>query len=298
MKELNLRTFYPECLQIMEIEETDKQITLKMKSLKHRQKCQTCGQEMTNYHGTYVRTVQDLPILGKNVLLEITAYEYNCANENCEQKTFVDDYDEFLSRYSRMTARCEEFVRILAFSTSCEGAAMICGKMGICISGDKIIRMLKKMVDENPAVQCGETIGVDDFAYRKGQTYCTVVCDEATHRPVAVLEGRDGESLRKWLQENKHIKKVTRDRANAYAKVISEVLPDAMQIADRFHLYQNLLGAVKEALKTELPNKIPVPNKTSEITAETEIEQTSAQNKKDSDEFKKNRKQIQSANYL
>jgi transposase len=219
-----------------------------------------CGQEMSDYHGTYVRTVQDLPILGKSVLLKIAAYEYNCLNTNCEQKTIVDNYNGFLSRYSRMTTRCEDFTRILALSTSCEGAAMICGKMGLRISGDKIIRMLKKMVTDNPAPRCGDTIGVDDFAYRKGQTYCTVICDGETHKPVAILDGRDGESLRQWLKENKHVKKVTRDRASAYAKAISEILPGAMQIADRFHLHQNLLNAVKEALKCELPNKIAIPN--------------------------------------
>jgi len=286
MKNLNIQSFFPECLRVIEIIK-EKQITIKLKSLKHQQKCQVCGQEMTGYHGTYVRTVQDLPILGKNVILEITAYEYNCTNEDCIQKTLVEDYDEFLSKYSRMTSRCEDFIRILALSTSCEGAALICAKMGLKVSGDTIIRMLKKMADENPVPQCGDTIGVDDFAYRKGQTYCTVVCDWETRRPVAVLEGRDGESLRKWLQENKHIKKVTRDRASAYAKVISEVLPEAMQIADRFHLYQNLLSAVKEALKVELPNKIPIPNTAPEVSEETVVNTTTIN---DTDELKKNRK--------
>ena len=260
MSEINLQSFYPESLRITKIIETDKQIAITMKSLKHQQECHICGQEMTDYHGTYVRTVQDLPILGKSVIIKIHSYEYNCANTNCEQKTIVDNYDGFLSRYSRMTTRCEDFTRILALSTSCEGAAMICGKMGLRISGDKIIRMLKKMVDDSPVSKCSDTIGVDDFAYRKGQTYCTVICDGETHKPVAILDGRDGKSLRQWLEENKHVKKVTRDRAGAYAKAISEVLPDAMQIADRFHLHQNLLNAVKEALKYELPNKIAIPN--------------------------------------
>jgi transposase len=256
-----------------------------MKSLKHQEECQSCGNEMSNYHGTYMRTVQDLPILGKNVILEISSYEYNCTNPACEQKTFVDNYDEFLGRYDRMTARCEGFVRILALSTSCEGAAAICVNMGLKISGDTIIRVLKEMVADNPVPKCSDTIGVDDFAYRKGQTYCTVICDGETRRPIAILEGRDGESLRKWLQENKHIKKVTRDRARAYAKAISEVLPNAMQIADRFHLHQNLLNAVKEALKTELPNKIAIPN-TSVLTVQgTDVGQGPAQIE---DEFKKN----------
>jgi len=288
MAKLDLQPNYPECLRITEIVETEKQIKIKMKSSKRQQECQICGHEMSGYHGTYMRTVQDLPIFGRSVILEITAYEYNCTNESCEQKTFVDDFDEFLSRYSRMTTRCEEFVRILALETSCEGAAIICAKLGLKISGDTIIRMLKKMADDNPAPQCGDTIGVDDFAYRKGQTYCTVVCDWETRKPVAVLEGRDGESLRKWLEGNKHVKKVTRDRASAYAKVISEVLPDAMQIADRFHLYQNLLNAVKEALKTELPNKILIPDTTPETKEGIETEQMPATNATESEEVKKN----------
>jgi transposase len=77
---------------------------------------------------------------------------------------------------------------------------------------------------------------------------------------VEILFGRDGDTLREWLKRNKQVKKVTRDRAGAYAKAISDELPEAMQIADRFHLYQNLLKAVKEALKHELPNTIAIPS--------------------------------------
>ena len=95
---------------------------------------------------------------------------------------------------------------------------------------------------------------------QKGYKYCTVVVDEATHRPTAVLNGRDGESLREWLKENKHVKAVTRDRASAYAKVINEELPDAMQIADRFHLHNNLLTAVKKALNSAFPDEIEIPD--------------------------------------
>ena len=80
------------------------------------------------------------------------------------------------------------------------------------------------------------------------------------NNPPDKLEGRDGTKLKEWLNENKHVTKVTRDRAGAYAKVISEALPEAMQIADRFHLHQNLLTAVKEALKTAIPNEIEIPN--------------------------------------
>ena len=253
---LDLQTFYPECLDIKEIHETDKEIIITLKSLKHTHRCPCCGEEMTYYHGTYERFVQDLPILGKSVRLKIKAYEYICENEICGVRTFVEDYEGFVGKSMRMTSRLEAFIRALALETNCEGAAAICREMGIKISGDTIIRLLRKLTEFSPT--CGDTIGVDDFAYRKGQTYCTVICDGETHKPIDILDGRDGVALSEWLHQNKQVKKVTRDRAGAYAKAISEALPEAMQIADRFHLHQNLLAAVKEALKREIPNKISV----------------------------------------
>lgn len=257
---INLQSFYPESLKVTKIVESEHNITVFLKSLKHQHTCQSCGEEMTYYHGTYVRVVQDLPILGKSVLLNITAYEYDCVNSDCEQKTFVEDFNGFVSKHNRMTVRCEDFVKTLALQTSCEGAAMICKYIGIKVSGDTIIRILKKMIDNETPKTCAEIIGVDDFAYCKGQSYCTIICDGDTHAPVAVLEGRDGSSLREWLKNNKHVKVVTRDRASAYAKAIAEELPNAMQIADRFHLHQNLLKAIKDAINREIPSKIEIIN--------------------------------------
>lgn len=75
---------------------------------------------------------------------------------------------------------------------------------------------------------------------------------------VSSINGRDGNSLKEWLKNNKHIKAVTRDRASAYASAIQEVLPDAMQIADRFHLHQNLLEAIKNTVNAVLPVDIKI----------------------------------------
>ena len=256
---IDLQAFYPDSLKVIKVKEEDQRLVLRLKSTKHSHCCPKCGQLMSAYHGTYERTVQDLPAFQKKVLLIITAYEYYCANEDCEVTTFCEDYEGFVGRCGRMTSRLEDFILMLALETNCEGAAAICREMKIQVSGDTIIRMLRKLnLAELPA--CGDTIGVDDFAYRKGQTYCTVICDAATHAPIEILDGRDGTQLKEWLRKNKQVKKVTRDRAGAYAKAISDELPQAMQIADRFHLHQNLMTAVKEALKHELPTRIAVPN--------------------------------------
>lgn len=137
--------------------------------------------------------------------------------------------------------------------------------MNINICGDTIIRMLLRHVKEKPFY--GKAIGVDDFAVRKGQNYGTMICDQDSHRPIALLPGRDGEALKEWLARNKQVKLVTRDRAGSYAAAISEVLPNAIQVADRFHLYQNLVEAVKDAINGILPEKIWIADEVAEAAS-------------------------------
>ena len=270
---LNLNKFYPtDSLKITDIIEDKSTIVIRMKSITSTCKCPVCQQISNRYHGTYTRKVQDLPILGKHVQLEITAHEYVCTNDNCSVETIAETYNGFLNRYSRMTDRCSAFICMMALETSCEGCARICKEMGIHISGDSVIRLLLKRFENQEPTECGDVIGIDDFAFKKRNIYGTIIVDEKSHNPVAILNGRDGESIRQWLKNNKHIKTITRDRASAYAKVISEELPDVMQIADRFHLYQNLLDAVKGALNRAVPATITVPHDLSETGASKEID--------------------------
>lgn len=256
---LNLEQFFPnDCFKIRKVESNETGVDIYLKSITHSCKCPICGIETVQYHGTYTRTIQDLPIFGKNATLFITAHEYTCANDSCPAKTIVERYNGFLGYYGRYTERCEDFIEALALETSCEGASRICKEMGIQISGDTIIRILKKRFEKMEVEPTEDCIGVDDFSTKKGHKYCTIVCNGSTHAPIAVLDGRDGSSLKKWLQKNKHVKVITRDRASAYAKVINEELPDAMQIADRFHLHQNLLEAVKKALASNIPQTVKI----------------------------------------
>ena len=137
-----------------------------MRSKTHSSKCPECGQETQIYHGTYLRKVQDLPILGKTARLHITAHEYVCNNESCSKVTFVEDFDGFLSYYGRMTERCADFICMLAMETSCEGCAHICRAMNLQISGDSVIRLLTKRYRLQPVSECGSILGVDDILMR------------------------------------------------------------------------------------------------------------------------------------
>lgn len=257
---LFLDHYFPsDVLKITEVIETDDKIIIHMKSISHTCVCPRCHQRLEHYHGTYIRKVQDLPILGKNVQLRIKAHEYICYNEGCPVRTVAETFNGFLNANRRMTQRCEDFICMLAIETSCEGCARICQAMNLYISGDSVIRFLTERYEAQPPPVCGETIGIDDFAFKKRSRYGTVIVDEATHKPVAVLNGRDSNTLKAWLRQNKQVRRITRDRASAYASAIEEILPDAMQIADRFHLHQNLLEAVQNALKSVVPADIKIP---------------------------------------
>lgn len=252
-KNLDMQKFYPEALQIAAVDQDTSAISFKMYSYTKSCRCPKCGVESFHKHGTYERKVQDLPILGKRTYLLVNAFEYQCDNPECDVVTFAESIDGFLSHFGRMTRRLADFVCDLALETSCESCAKILQKINVKISGDTVIRLLTRRYAAQPAPECGNTVGVDDFAFKKRHTYGTIIVDGATHKPVAVLDGRDGASLKEWLGQNKHVTAVTRDRASAYAKAIEETLPDCMQIADRFHLHQNLMEAVRKILGREIP---------------------------------------------
>lgn len=252
--EVNLQTFYPEELEIRKIEERKREIRIWLKSKTKRCVCPYCQKELTQKRATYERKVQDLSIMGKQVWLVVKVYEYQCTDCN---RPVAESFGEFLKPVSRMTERCSELIARLALETSYEGASRILQAMGIQYSGDSIIRLLLKRLEAMPEPEVGSAIGGDDFAFKKRNTYGTIIVDAQTHKPVAILDGRDGKTLKEWLKSNQHVKVVTRDRASAYAKVIQEELPDAMQIADRFHLHQNFLEAIKKVLSSEIPNAVP-----------------------------------------
>lgn len=277
--EINLQQFYPKELTLKQVISDEKEITLRMFAETKREcSCPKCKTVSSHIHGTYNRRVQDLPILGHTTWLHVSAYEYQCDNQECSVTTFVENIGGFLNYYSRMTDRCEDFICTLAMETSCEGCARICRNMNIKVSGDTVIRLLMKRFEEQEKPVCSNTVGVDDFAFKKRNSYGTIIVDAATHRPIEILEGRDSDTLKEWLRKNQHIKAVTRDRASAYASAIQEVLPDAMQVADRFHLHQNLLEVIRDTLKSTVPVDIKIP---------VEEEAASAKN----DTGKKNRTQ-------
>lgn len=194
----DLQNYYPKELEIFSISEGEEEITLFMKSCSVCYTCPNCGCKTDQYHGTHRRKVQDLPMLGKGIMLHITLHEFQCINPNCSTSSVSENFHGFLNAYSRMTERLADFILTVALETSCEASARILKSMKIKISGDTVIRLLLNRYSKQDTPVCSARIGVDDFAYKKRHTYGTVIVEEETHQVITILDGRDGNTLKEW----------------------------------------------------------------------------------------------------
>ena len=253
-KEINIndKLFGPNFI-LYKWDETEFTNELFLKSKKKITTCPKCGSTTEQLHNTYNRRIQIMLINMKETYANVKCYKYNCTNKDCEQKVIMDD----LVFASHSQVKSDDLIcTILGISAflSNEGASKVLKLLGIKCSNDTIKRLYDHLIiEDDPDIT---EIGVDDVAIRKGQTYATAIYDMKDHHLIALLDGRDKEPFAEWLKKHPKITKVTRDRASAYATAISEVLPNCVQIADRFHMLQNLLEYLKNIFKTELPKDI------------------------------------------
>lgn len=232
--------------------EDTESVHLFVKSNPHACACPHCGMESRKLHASYVRTLQDTPIHGKATYLHANVFNYNCLNPTCFSHTFTESLP-FAKPNQVRTEALNTFILGISIFLSNECASKILALLGVTISNDTIQSLYDRLVFvDDPDV---EAIGVDDIAIRKGYSYATAIYDFYDHHLIALLKGREAESLKEWLRQHPKIHFVIRDRASAYAKAIKEVLPECIQVADRFHLLQNLLDHLKDLFKFELPNK-------------------------------------------
>lgn len=256
MDKMELQEYYPNELKVERIENTGETIEIFIKTSTQRIECPECGKITDKKGGVHNKTVYDLPIFGKQVKLKIKYRNFICMNEMCKKRYISETIPGFVEQYNHRTKRLNNFILKIALATSAEESSRILKTAGIEISGQSVINLILKRFSETETGKCSTSVGIDDFAIKKGKKYCTIIVDEKTHKPIEVLEGRECETVKKWLAENKHIRSVTRDRSSAYSAALQKILPDCMQIADRFHLYKNLTDTVTSVINASLPMKI------------------------------------------
>lgn len=180
----------------------------------------------------YMRRPSDLPLSGRRVELRIMARRFWCDAVLCGRRIFCEQFDkDVLARYGRRTQRLETIVHHLGLALGGRPASAFAHRLMMPVSNDTLLRVVRRRtVDQHGDLN---VIGIDDFAFRRGQTYGTIVCDLERRRPVTLLPDRALDTSRSWLAEHQSISIVARDRGGGYGEAIAKALPDAERIADR-----------------------------------------------------------------
>ena len=213
--------------------------------------CPECGRPSHSRHSSYVRQLQDLPWQGLTVQILLRVRRFRCRNHSCPRQVFAERV-EGVPSYLRQTSRLAEIVRVVGYAAGGLPGARLLGRLAIRTSDDTVLRRVKTAVPPaaNDAI---EVLGVDDWAWRKGQSYGTILVDLEGRSVWDLLPDRSAETFGGWLQRQSRIRVISRDRGGIYAEGAQCGAPRAQQVADRFHLFLNLSAAVERALEEHRP---------------------------------------------
>jgi transposase len=208
--------------------------------------CPDCGQPSHRIHSRYRRTLADLPVCGHRVVLRVAVRKFFCRQPGCPRAVFCERLPVLAEPYARSSGRLADSHRDLGLALGGEAGSRLADALDMPTSADTLLRRVKGFEGE-PAPE-PRFVGVDDWAFRKGQVYGTILIDLERGRVIDIFPGRDGAALAEWLKRHPGVEVITRDRWAAFAQAATEGAPQARQVADRWHLLRNLREAVERLL--------------------------------------------------
>jgi transposase len=229
-------------------------------------RCPLCHHHGHRVHSRYRRRVADLPCAGRAVALIIHARRFFCPTTDCPRKTFRERLPALVAPGARRSHGLRAALEAIGFALGGEAGRRLAATIGMPTSGDTLLRLVR--IAPPVEVEPPRVLGIDDWAWRKATRYGTILCDLERHRVVDVLADRSANTVAAWLGAHPSVTLITRDRSDLYADGASRGAPDAVQVADRFHLLKNLSDALERFLQqkraalkqaTMGPTPLPAP---------------------------------------
>jgi excisionase family DNA binding protein len=233
----------PEGLEVTNIDVIDGVLTISAVSTQTSVCCPLCSSMATRVHSHYRRTIADLPCAGQPVRLLVQVRKFFCDVKACARKIFVERLAPFVEPLARVTTRLSESVQVIGFATGGMLGARLTDRLGIQTCWMTILRRMMAM--PTAPVERVVELGIDDFAFRRGRKFGSILVDMQSHKVIDLLPDRKAETAATWMGAHPEIELVSRDRGGDYAAGARQGAPQAKQIADRFHLYKNLIEAVE-----------------------------------------------------
>jgi len=236
-------------IKLGHLEIVDNHIIISASPKKGHARCPCCNRLSHSVHSTYTRRLLDLPITDTPVSIHLNVRKFYCHDKDCKRKIFSEQPGSEITRYARMTGRVKLRLENVLVETSSRKGSKLSEIIRTPVSPSKALRIIYSLPMKDP----GEikTLGVDDWAYRKGVSYGTILVNMDTGKPIDILSRRDGKELKVWLKSHPGIRHVCRDRSSAYSAAVSETIPSALQVADKFHLVKNLSDSVYDIIRSE-----------------------------------------------